>query len=236
GNASSGLGVIPGNTDSTIYEAISGEEPVERSIHQTSMETLDICPAAHDLAGAEVELVPVENRELVLKKALAPVADMYDFIFIDCPPSLGLLTVNALTAANSVIVPIQCEYYAMEGLAYFMDTVGKINAATNPELELDGGIITMYDARINLANQVKEEVSKHYGDRVYKNTIPRNVRLAEAPSYGQTIFEYDPGCRGAVAYHELAIEFLVRRGADPKIYEGSKPYVIAAAPDYDMGG
>ena len=236
GNASSGLGVVPDDRDVTIYEAMSGEEPIEKAIRQTSMETLDVCPAVHALAGAEVELVPVENREQVLKKALAPLAEMYDFIFIDCPPSLGLLTVNALTAANSVVVPIQCEYYAMEGLAYFMDTVKKINAATNPELELDGGIITMYDARINLANQVMEEVSKHYSDRVYKTPIPRNVRLAEAPSYGQTIFEYDPGCRGAVAYHDLAIEFLVRRGANPKIYEGSKPYVIPAAPDYDMGG
>jgi chromosome partitioning protein len=201
------------------------------------VEWLDIIPTSHNLAGAEIELVSEFSRESVLKRSLDKLRDMYKFIIIDCPPSLGLLTINALNASDSVITPVQCEYYAMEGLAYFMNTVEKIRQALNPGLKIDGGIITMYDSRINLANQVQREISKYYGDKLYKTVIPRNVRLAEAPSFGQPIFVYDPSSRGALAYKNLAIEFLGRRGVNTDNYKESDLYVLEESQmDYDMGG
>jgi len=235
-NATSGLGIAPENSGKSIYDVMSGKISAHDAIRQTDMEWLDVIPAGHDLAGAEVELAGIEHRENVLKTALSPLRGMYKYIFIDCPPSLGLLTVNALTASDSVITPIQCEYYAMEGLAYFTDTVSKVKTFLNPSLKIDGGVLTMYDARINLSNQVRDEISRYYGARVYKTPVPRNVRLAEAPSFGQSIFTYDPSCRGAIAYFDLAVEFLVRRGANPKQFEGLKPYIGDGEDDFDYGG
>lgn len=223
GNATSGLGM---DTDKkTVYDLISGNAGVGDVLKSTENEWLDIIAAANDLAGAEVELVNAEGREEFLKNAIEPLKKMYKFIFIDCPPSLGLLTLNALSASDSVIMPIQCEYYSMEGLARFNATISLVKDLINPNLKLDGGIITMYDSRINLANQVKEEIAKFQGDKLYKTVIPRNVRLAEAPSFGKSIFSYDPLCKGAYSYYALAVEFLVRRGENRKNYENSRFFV-----------
>ncbi|OGR77019.1 MAG: chromosome partitioning protein [Elusimicrobia bacterium GWC2_64_44] len=236
-NSTSGLGVDITKNNKNIYDVLCGRAPVESAIHQTSVDWLDIIPTSHNLAGAEIELVSEFSRETVLKRSLDKIGGMYKFIIIDCPPSLGLLTVNALNASNSVLTPVQCEYYAMEGLAYFMNTVEKIKQALNPGLNIDGGVVTMFDSRINLANQVKEEISRYYGDRLYKTVIPRNVRLAEAPSYGQPIFVYDPSSRGALAYKELALEFLSRRGVDVSSHRKSDLYVTEEAElEYDLGG
>ena len=236
-NATSGLGVDITKRNNNIYDVLCGKAPIEDAVRQTSVEWLDIVPTSHNLAGAEIELVSEFSRESVLKRSLNKLRDMYKFIIIDCPPSLGLLTINALNASDSVITPVQCEYYAMEGLAYFMNTVEKIRQALNPNLKIDGGIITMYDSRINLANQVQREISKYYGDKLYKTVIPRNVRLAEAPSFGQPIFVYDPSSRGALAYKDLAIEFLGRRGINTDAYKESALYVMEESQmDYDMGG
>jgi len=196
---------------------------------------LDVLPACKHLAGAEVELVNVRGRENMLKDALTPLKKMYNYIIIDCPPSLGLLTLNALMAADSVITPVQCEFYAMDGLAHFMSTIAKIKQFLHPKLQMDGGVLTMYDSRMNLSKQVFSEVSRYFGDKVYKTPIPRNIRLAEAPSFGQSIFDYDPACRGANAYIQLAIEFLGRRGADISQYKDFK--MTGEMPiNYDFGG
>jgi len=236
-NATSGLGVDITKRNNNIYDVLCGKARVEDAVRQTSVEWLDMIPTSHNLAGAEIELVSEFSRESVLKRSLDKLRDMYKFIIIDCPPSLGLLTINALNASDSVITPVQCEYYAMEGLAYFMNTVEKIRQALNPNLKIDGGILTMYDSRINLANQVQREISKYYGDKLYKTVIPRNVRLAEAPSFGQPIFVYDPSSTGALAYKNLAIEFLGRRGINTDVYKESALYVREESQlDYDMGG
>lgn len=221
GNTTSGLGIELSKDDKTIYDLISGSAQICQALKPTENEWLDIIPANNELAGAEVELVNARGREEFLKNAIKPLKKMYKFVFIDCPPSLGLLTLNALSASNSVVLPMQCEYYAMEGLARFNATVGLVKNLINPDLKLDGGIMTMYDSRINLANQVKEEVSKFHGDKLYKTAIPRNIRLAEAPGFGKPIFTYDPLCKGAYSYYALAVEFLTRRGADTKSYENS---------------
>ena len=236
GNATSGLGIEINKNTSTIYDVLSGKSKIEETIKQTSIEGLDILPTNHNLAGAEIELVSEFSRESVLKNNLEKIIGMYKFILIDCPPSLGLLTVNALTSADSVITPVQCEYYSMEGLTYFSNTVEKIKKALNPKLNIDGGIITMFDSRINLANQVLNEISKYYGEKLYKTVIPRNVRLAEAPSFGQSIFVYDPSSRGANAYKSLAIEFLERRGINTESYKKSDIYVKEEVlMEYDYG-
>lgn len=236
-NSTSGLGVDITKAHKNIYDVLCGKVPIESAIHQTSVEWLDIVPTSHNLAGAEIELVSEMSRESVLKRALDRARSMYKFIIIDCPPSLGLLTINALNASDSVITPVQCEFYAMQGLAYFMNTVEKIQQALNPGLKIDGGVITMFDSRINLANQVKGEISKYYGQRLYQTVIPRNVRLAEAPSYGQPIFIYDPSSRGALAYKELAVEFLTRRGVNTDSLKKSSLYVNDDAElEYDLGG
>lgn len=236
-NSTSGLGVDVTRSNKNIYDVLCGKAPMESAIYQTSVEWLDIVPTSHNLAGAEIELVSEFSRESVLKRALEKVKGMYKFVIIDCPPSLGLLTVNALNASDSVITPVQCEFYAMQGLTNFTNTVERVRQALNPGLKVDGGVITMYDSRINLANQVKGEIGKYYGDKLYKTVIPRNVRLAEAPSFGQPIFVYDPSSRGALAYKELTLEFLERRGVDTSIHKKSDLYVTEeAALEYDLGG
>ncbi len=235
GNAGSGLGVSLEDADKSVYHLLTKTAKFEDVVRQTSSEMLDVLPACKNLAGAEVELVNVRGRENMLAEALNSLRDMYDFILIDCPPSLGLLTLNALMASDSVITPVQCEYYAMEGLAHFMTTISKIKQFLNPRLKLDGGILTMYDARMNLSKQVFTEVSRFFGDKVYKTPIPRNIRLAEAPSFGQSIFDYDPACRGAAAYVELASEFLGRRGADVNEYKEAV-FAGPTACNYDFGG
>lgn len=234
-NASSGVGIVVKEGENSIYNLLTKTALFREVVRQTSNELLDVLPASKDLAGAEVEFVNIQGREKILKENLSIIRNMYNFIIIDCPPSLSLLTINALVAADSVITPIQCEYYAMEGLAHFINTTGKVKQFLSPNLKVDGGILTMYDARMNLANQVKEEVSKFYGDKVYKTAIPRNVRLAEAPSYGQSIIEYDPSCRGTKAYMELAKEFLIRRGFKE---EDLKECTLASSQNdvFDFGG
>ena len=212
GNAGSGLGVTLKDGEKSVYHLLTKNATFEEVVRQTSNEMLDLLPTCKNLAGAEVELVNVPGRENMLKEVLAPLRKMYSYILIDCPPSLGLLTLNALMAADSVITPVQCEYYAMEGLAHFMNTISKIRQFLNNTLTLDGGVLTMFDSRMNLSKQVLEEVSRFFGDKVYKTPIPRNIRLAEAPSFGQSIFDYEPSCRGARAYIDLAKEFMARRG------------------------
>ncbi len=235
GNAGSGLGVTVTDGEKSVYHLLTKTASFEQVVRQTSSEMLDVLPACKDLAGAEVELVNVRGRENMLRDALTPLREMYDYIIIDCPPSLGLLTLNAMIAADSVITPVQCEYYAMEGLAHFMSTVSKIKQFLHPKLKMDGGVLTMYDSRMNLSKQVFAEVSRYFGDQVYKTPIPRNIRLAEAPSFGQSIFDYDPACRGANAYIQLAVEFLTRRGADAKMYQDFK--MTGEMPlNYDFGG
>ena len=235
GNAGAGVGVVVPDGEKSVYHFLTKTAPFEQVVRQTSSEMLDVLPACKHLAGAEVELVNVRGRENMLKDALAPLRSMYDYIIIDCPPSLGLLTLNALMAADSVITPVQCEFYAMDGLAHFMSTIAKIKQFLHPKLQMDGGVLTMYDSRMNLSKQVFSEVSRYFGDKVYKTPIPRNIRLAEAPSFGQSIFDYDPACRGANAYIQLAIEFLGRRGADISQYKDFK--MTGEMPvNYDFGG
>src|ERR1700677_1944376 len=206
GNATTGLGINARNLDSSIYDVILHDLPIEDCIEPTNLRNLFLVPATIDLAGAEIELVPVFSRELRLKRAVATVLDDFDFILIDCPPSLGLLTVNALAAAHEVAVPIQCEYYALEGLGQLLSNIERVRANLNPDLSVTTIIMTMYDARTRLAEQVVEEVRRHFGDRVCRSVVPRTVRLSEAPSFGQPIIVFDPSSRGATAYRELARE------------------------------
>ncbi len=233
GNAGSGLGVTLNEGEKSVYHLLTKNATFEEVVRQTSNEMLDLIPTCKNLAGAEVELVNVQGRENMLKEALAPLRKMYKYIIIDCPPSLGLLTLNALMAADSVITPVQCEYYAMEGLAHFMSTISKIRQFLNNNLKLDGGVLTMFDSRMNLSKQVLEEVSRFFGDKVYKTPIPRNIRLAEAPSFGQSIFDYEPSCRGARAYIDLAKEFMARRGVD---MGDIASYDVNTDYNYDFGG
>ena len=199
----------------SIYDVILHDVPIEDVIEPTTLRNLFVVPATIDLAGAEIELVPVFSRELRLRRALATVAQDFDYILIDCPPSLGLLTVNGLAAATEVVVPIQCEYYALEGLGQLLRNVALVQTNLNAELEVSTIILTMYDARTRLAEQVVEEVREHFGDRVCRNVVPRTVRLSEAPSFGQPIIVFDPSSRGAIAYRELAKE--VSGGATQRV-------------------
>lgn len=210
GNASSGVGVDKGRVRRCMYSVLIEGEKIERIIEPTAVEGLFVAPATIDLAGAEIELVSTISREFRLKKALEPVGDRYDYVIIDAPPSLGLLTVNGLTAANSVLVPIQCEYYALEGLSQLVSTIAMVQEHLNPDLEWEGVVMTMYDVRTNLSQQVIEDVQTYFQNtvRVYKSIIPRNVRLGEAPSFGQPIALYDPKSKGAEAYASLAQEVL----------------------------
>ena len=206
GNATTGLGLNPRDVTGSIYDVIMGNASIEDCIEPTSIKNLFVAPATIDLAGAEIELVPQISRELKLKKALDIAREHYDLILIDCPPSLGLLTVNGLAAADDVIVPIQCEYYALEGLGQLLRNVALVQANLNPLLDVRGIILTMYDARTKLADQVVNEVREYFGAKVYKTVVPRTVRLSEAPSFGQPIIVFDSASRGASAYRNLAKE------------------------------
>ncbi|GIL17178.1 MAG: sporulation initiation inhibitor Soj [Oligoflexia bacterium] len=211
GNASSGLGIKRHEfQDANSYHVLIGEKTIEQTIQRTQNDYLHVVGANPDLVGAEIELVDMPQREFRLKAAISQVAPNYDFILIDCPPSLGLLTLNALTAANSFLVPLQCEYYALEGLSQLLNTAGIIKKNLNPGLHIEGIVLTMFDTRNNLSHQVVSEIKTHFGDKVFSAIIPRNVRLSEAPSHGLSIFGYDSKSPGAVKYQELAQELVAR--------------------------
>jgi chromosome partitioning protein len=206
GNASTGLGLNPRTMETSMYDVILNDLPIEDCIEPTSVKNLFVAAASLDLAGAEIELVPAFSRELRLKRALERVRDDFDFVVIDCPPSLGLLTVNGLAAASEVVVPIQCEYYALEGLGQLLRNVALVQRNLNPTLEVSAIVLVMYDARTKLSDQVAAEVRSHFGDKVARTMVPRTIRLSEAPSFGQPIIAFDPTSRGAIAYRELAKE------------------------------
>src|SRR5678809_1736765 len=210
GNATSGIGVQRGSFRRGLYHTVVLDEPIAGIALSTSIPMLSVVPSNKDLAGAEVELVGLDQREFRLKHALAAVEGDYDYIFIDCPPSLGLLTLNALTAAKSLLVPIQCEYYALEGVTELFDTLARIRRVHNPSLIIEGLLLTMYDERTNLSGAVAADLRDFYGQQVFTAVIPRNVRLAEAPSYGKPIITYDPHSKGAEAYSQLAREIISR--------------------------
>lgn len=208
GNTTSGVGINKADVENCIYDVIINEVHPNDAIVHTEVEGLHIIPATIQLAGAEIELVPTISREQRLKKSLQLVKDKYDYIIIDCPPSLGILTINSLTAADSVIIPIQCEYYALEGLSQLLNSIRLVQKHLNTSLQIEGVLLTMFDARTNLGIQVIEEVKKYFQDKVYKTVIARNVRLSEAPSHGKSIITYDPRSKGAEAYLELAKEVI----------------------------
>jgi chromosome partitioning protein len=210
GNATSGLGFDRKRIQKCIYNVLVDDLPAENVVMKTRVDNLSIIPATINLAGAEIELAALDNRETRLKKAIAPLRDRYDYIIIDCPPSLGLITVNAMTAADSILIPIQCEYYALEGLSQLMQSISLIRRRLNVDLKVEGILLTMFDGRTNLSIQVVDEVKKHFKNEVYRTIIPRNVRLSEAPSYGKPIMLYDPKSRGAEVYQELAKEVVER--------------------------
>lgn len=214
-NAGSGLGIYPDDFDTSLYNVLVDEVPLKNAILHTELKYLDLAPSVQDLVGAEVELVSAIGREVRLKEALAAVDDLYDFVLIDCPPALGILTVNALTAANSVLIPMQCEYYAMEGLSQLLKTISLIKKRLNPELEREGILLTMYDRRNNLSHQVEQDIRAHFGKEVFDIVIPRNVKLSEAPSHGKPVILYDIASSGATAYMEAA-RVLIRRHAPAK--------------------
>lgn len=208
GNSTSGMGIDRAGVDGSTYDIFTGKRKIEELIRTTHFPWLQVIPAKIDLVGVEVELIQMISRERVLKKTLDPVRANYDYIFIDCPPSLGLLTVNALTAADGVLIPVQCEYYALEGLSALMNTISLIKQDLNPDLSVEGVLLTMYDSRNNLADQVADEVRKYFGSKVYKTVIHRNVTLSEAPSHGKPVLLYDIRSRGAQSYLDLAKEVL----------------------------
>ena len=210
GNATSGLGIEKNKDLKTIYDVISGDTSLDEVIKPTLLENLDIIPATVDLAGAEIEMVQMPQREKIIKGILEPAKNSYDFIMIDCPPSLGLITVNALTASDSIIIPIQCEFFPLEGLTQLMNTIKLIKYHLNPTIDIEGVVMTMKDKRSNLTAQVSDEILKFFGKRVFFTYIPRNIRLAEAPSHGEPILVYEPYSKGAEAYMSLAEEFLDR--------------------------
>ncbi len=206
GNASTGLGVNPRNATSNVYDVLMRDAPMADAVEPTAVKNLFLVPTTIDLAGAEIELVPAFSRELRLKRAIQSVIEDFDFVLIDCPPSLGLLTINGLAAATEILVPIQCEYFALEGLGQLMRNVNLVQSNLNPSLEISTIVLTMYDARTKLADQISKEVRAHFGERVSRHVVPRSIRLSEAPSFGQPITIFDPSSRGAVAYRGLAKE------------------------------
>ena len=210
GNATMGSGIEKGQLTHSIYTVLLGQSEVEQAKQQSPTGKFDILPSNRELAGAEIELVDVQQRESRLKAALLALEPNYDFVIIDCPPSLNLLTVNALTVAHAVLIPMQCEYYALEGLSDLVQTLKKVRAHLNPVLEIEGLLRTMFDPRNSLAQQVSAQLEQHFGAKVYKTVIPRNIRLAEAPSYGKPVMYYDQTSKGALAYHALAAELLER--------------------------
>jgi chromosome partitioning protein len=209
GNATSGLGISKKESMISTYELLIGNAQPQNAVQHTAFRNLDLLPAGIRLAGAEIEMVDVNRRESRLTATLAPLRDQYDFILIDCPPSLGLLTLNALCAADTLLVPIQCEYYALEGLGQLVNTINLVKKHLNSKLRIGGVLLTMFDTRTNLSSQVAEEVQKYFGEIVFKTVIPRNVRLSEAPSYGKSIIDYDPRSKGAEVYKKLAEEVLL---------------------------
>ena len=214
-NATSGYGIDPKSMTSSIYECLVDGYPVDGSQVATCVEGLDLVGSRIDLAGAELELVNKPNRERTLENVLKPIVDKYDYILIDCSPSLGLITVNALTAADSVIIPVQAEYFALEGISKLLNTIRIIKSRLNPDLEIEGFLLTMYDARLRLANQIYEELKGHFGDMVFSTVIPRNIRLSEAPSHGLPALLYDPESRGATSHTLLAKELIAKHRRHP---------------------
>ncbi|MBO4214484.1 MAG: ParA family protein [Lachnospiraceae bacterium] len=210
GNTTSGLGLNKDEMENTVYELILGDASIKQCIHETEIENLSVLPSNADLAGAEIELLDVEDKEYILKKEIDYVEDDYSFIIIDCPPSLNMLTVNAMTTAKSILVPIQCEYYALEGLGQLMHTINLVQDRLNPDLTIEGIVFTMYDMRTNLSMQVVDNVKANVDVRIYDTVIPRNIRLAEAPSHGMPINIYDPKSAGAESYRQLAKEVMNR--------------------------
>jgi chromosome partitioning protein len=207
-NASSGLGVFPGGPQKTSYDVLVGDVSIEAAQSPTGIDGLSVVPSTPALAGVEVELNGIPDRERILESRLRESAAAFDYVLIDCPPSLGVLTVNALVAADSILIPIQCEYFALEGVGHLLETVTLVRERLNPRLEIEGVLLTMFDGRLNLSIQVAEEARRHFGERVYTTMIPRNVRLGEAPSFGKPICTYDPSCIGAISYSRLAKEIL----------------------------
>lgn len=219
GNTTSGLGIEKSKLTKSIYNALMGDCPIDDVIAPTGVDNLDIIPSNIDLAGAEVEMVYVEQREKLLQAVLNKLKNTYDYICIDCPPSLGLLTINALTACDSVIIPIQSEFFALEGLSQLMNTIKLVKKHLNPTLEIDGVLLTMFDGRSNLVNSVADEIFKYFGNKVFEVKIPRNVRLGEAPSYGLPIMQYDPKSTGALSYQAFTEEYLMRNNDTYKIID-----------------
>jgi len=213
-NTTSGLGKDPKEVDTSIYECMVDGIDIETIIHKTDMEYLDLVPSHIDLVGAEVEMINLDNREEKMKTVIAKVKEKYDFIIIDCSPSLGLITINALTAAHSIIIPVQCEYFALEGLGKLLNTIKIIQTRLNPDLEIEGILLTMYDVRLRLSNQVVDEVRIHFKDLVFKTIIPRNVRLSESPSFGLPVIAFDADGKGAVSYLNLAHEIAAKNGME----------------------
>ena len=215
GNTTSGVGIDKRKVDKSMYDVLAGSVSITDILVQSQLvENLYVAPANMDLAGAEIEVMGKEKREFILKNQLEKVKDKFDFVFIDCPPSLGMLTINALVASESVLIPIQAEYYALEGVGQLINTVNLVKKSLNPNLEIEGVIMTMYDGRTNLSNEVYKEVKSYFNDKLYESTIPRNIRLAEAPSFGLPIVLYDDKCRGAKAYEDVTNEFLKRQGVE----------------------
>ena len=210
GNTTSGYGINKKAASATSYELLLGGVSAENAVVKTQYENVDVIPTSMNLAAAEIDLIEVEHRESGLKTALSAAREKYDYIFIDCPPSLGLITINALTAADTVLVPLQCEYYALEGLSQLIASVRQVKRLYNPTLEIEGIVLTMYDSRLNLTNQVVNEIKKFFSGKLYKTSIPRAVRISEAPSHGKPIQYYDARSKGAAAYNDLAKEFLKR--------------------------
>ena len=208
GNSTSGLGIDKTSLERSSYDILVNNEKAKNTVMKTMIEKLDIIPANIDLVGAEIEMVSAMAREHILRGALEDIKADYDYIFMDCPPSLGLITLNALTAADKILVPIQCEYYALEGLGQLINTIKLVKAKLNPSLEVEGVVLTMFDGRTNLSIQVVEEVKKYFRDKVYRTIIPRNVRLGEAPSFGLPVIKYDATCYGAKCYNDLADEVI----------------------------
>lgn len=208
GNTTSGLGVDKDAAELTVYQLMIGECQIRECIEHTQFERLDVIPSNVNLAGAEIDLIGIEDREYILKKALAEVREEYDFVILDCPPSLSMLTVNAMTAADTVLVPIQCEYYALEGLSQLTKTIKRVKKSLNKDLSIEGVLLTMFDSRTNLSVQVVEEVKKYFSSTVFNTVIPRNVRLSEAPSYGMPVIAYDKNSKGAECYKKLAAEVI----------------------------
>ncbi|MPQ43777.1 ParA family protein [Clostridium tarantellae] len=213
GNTTSGLGIDKRKLEKTIYDLLTNEEEIESIIYKSNLiENLHVIPSRMDLAGAEIEMINNKDREFILSKQLEKVKNNYDYIFIDCPPSLGVLTINGLVSAESVLIPIQAEFYALEGVGQLINTINLVKKSLNKKLSIEGVIMTMYDSRTNLSNEVYKEVQDYFKDKLYKNTIPRNIRVAEAPSFGLPIVLYDDKCKGAKAYENVTNEFLIKQG------------------------